>query len=82
MVKPKQKLSGKVLVVNTEFHFVFIDLGRKDNVSLGDEFLVYRGSQKVATIQVEKVYGSMATAAILAGSQEQEIFEDCVVKSF
>lgn len=82
VVRPKKELSGKVLVVNTDFHFVVIDLGKKDDISVGDEFVVYRGSQEVGKVQVEKVYDSMSTASVLAGSQEQEIVEDSVVKSF
>ncbi|MBL7084969.1 MAG: hypothetical protein ISS43_02535 [Candidatus Omnitrophica bacterium] len=82
VVKPKKKLSGKVLVVNTEFHFVVINLGKKDGISIGDEFAVYDGSKEIGRVQVEKVYDAMSTAAILAGSQEQEIIEDTIVKSF
>lgn len=82
VVKPKKQLSGKVLVVNREFHFVVIDLGKKDKVSAGDEFIVYRGSAELGRVRVEKVYEAMSTAAILAGSREQEFGEDNVVKSF
>lgn len=82
VVKPKKKLSGNVLVVNREFKFVVIDLGRKDGVGVGDEFRIYRGSEEIGKVQIEKVYDAMSTAAILSGSQEQEIDEDTIVKSF
>ena len=82
IVKPKKKLSAKVLVVNREFHFVVIDLGKKDAVSIGDEFVVYRNSQEIGKVKVEKVYDAMCTASILPGSQKEEISEDNIVKSF
>ncbi len=82
VVKPKKELSGKVLVVNGEFHFVVIDLGKQDEVALGDEFLVYRGPEEIGKVRVEKVYEAMSTAVILPGSQEQMISEDSIVKSF
>ncbi|MBN2097895.1 MAG: hypothetical protein JW714_05420 [Candidatus Omnitrophica bacterium] len=81
IVKPKKKLDGKVLIVNREFRFVVIDLGKKDGVAVGDEFRIYQGSAEVGKAQVERVYESMATAAILPGSLEEEIAEDSIVKS-
>ena len=48
----------------------------------GEELAVYQGSKEVGKVQVEKIYDAMSTAAILSGSQEQEITEDSVVKSF
>ena len=82
VVKPSKELEGKVLVVNNEFHFVVIDMGKKDGVRVSDELVVYRGPQQIGKVQVEKVYDEMSTAAILSGSQEEEIIEDSVIKSF
>lgn len=82
IVKPQQKLTGKVLVVNREFRFVVIDLGKKDRVKIGDEFIVFEDSEELARVKVEKVYQTMSTAAILAGSQENAIAEDNVIESF
>lgn len=82
VVRPSKELEGKVLVVNNEFHFVVIDLGRKDGVSVGNEFVIYQGSEVIGKVQVEKVYDAMSTASILPGSQEHKIIEDSTVKSF
>ncbi len=82
VVKPKKELSGKVLVVNKEFHFVVIDLGKKDEVGVGDEFVVYRNSQDIGKVKVEKAYEAMCTASILPGSQEEKINEESIVESF
>lgn len=83
VVKPKKEsLSGRVLVVNREFQFLVIDLGSKDGLSVGDEFVIYQGSEEVGRVQVERVYDTMSTATILPGTQEYKIMEDSTVKSF
>ncbi len=82
VVKPSRELEGKVLVVNNEFHFVVIDLGKKDGVNVGNKLVIYQGSEEIGRVQVEKVYDAMSTASILPGSQEHKISEDSVVKSF
>jgi hypothetical protein len=82
VVKSKEKLTGKVLVVNRDFHFLVIDLGRKNNISVSDEFVVYNGSLEVGRVQIERVYEAMSTASILSGSQEDKISEQSIVKSF
>ena len=83
VVKPKKKeLDGKVLVVNKEFHFVVINLGKKDDVKIGDQFIVYQGSKEFGRVEVERVYELMSTASILSGSEEHKISEDSMIKSF
>jgi phage-related minor tail protein len=83
IVKPpkKRSLSGRVLVVNREFDFVVIDLGRENDVRIGDQFVIYQGSQEVGKVKVEKVYDLFSTASMLPGSQERKIREDSIVKS-
>lgn len=83
VVKPKKEsLMGKVLVVNREFQFLVIDLGSKDGLSVGDEFVIYQGSEEVGKVQIERVYDTMSTATILPGAEEYKIMEDSTVKSF
>jgi hypothetical protein len=80
VVKPRiYKLSGTVLVVNKEFNFVVIDLGLKQGIKVGDEFLIYQDSEEIAKIRVEKVYDLMSTASILFGSQKDKISEEDIV---
>ena len=55
-------LEGKVMIVNKEFNFVVINLGSKDKVKVGDEFLVYRSGRTVGEIKVEKVHEFMSAA--------------------
>jgi septal ring factor EnvC (AmiA/AmiB activator) len=83
VVRPpkKRSLKGKVLVVNREFDFVVIDLGRKNDVQIGDQFAIYQDSQEVGKVKVEKVYDLFSTASMFPGSQERKIREDSIVKS-
>jgi len=57
-----QGQTGKVLIVNKEFNFVVINLGSKDKVSVGDEFLVSRSGKAIGDIKVEKVHEFMSAA--------------------
>jgi len=82
VIKPKRDLVGKVLVVNREFQFVVVDLGKKDGIRVGDEFRIYQDSEGIAKVQVEKVYETMATATILVGSDLDAIAEDNILKPF
>ncbi|MDP2927533.1 MAG: hypothetical protein Q8N80_01880, partial [Candidatus Omnitrophota bacterium] len=59
-------LEGKVMIVNKEFNFVVINLGSKDNVSVGDEFLVFRAGKPIGDLKVEKVHEAMSAAGFAA----------------
>jgi len=55
-------LEGNVMIVNKEFNFAVINLGSKDKVSLGDEFLVTRAGKAMGELKVEKVHEFMSAA--------------------
>ena len=61
-----KSLEGKVLIVNKEFNFVVINLGSKDKVSVGDEFLVSRAGKSIGDLKVEKVHEFMSAAGFAA----------------
>ncbi len=61
---------GKVLIVNKEFNFVVINLGSKDKVAVGDEFLVSRGGKPIGDIKVEKVHEFMSAAGFAESLRE------------
>lgn len=58
-------LEGKIIIVNKEFNFAVIDLGSKDNVSVGDEFAVSRAGKYIGDLKVEKVHESMSAAGFI-----------------
>lgn len=57
---------GKVIIVNKEFNFAVINLGSKDHVSIGDEFLVSRLGKTIGDLKVEKVHEAMSAAGFAA----------------
>ncbi len=69
-VTKKESLSavgqeGKVMIVNKEFNFVVINLGSKDKINVGDEFLVSRAGKAIGDIKVEKVHEAMSAAGFV-----------------
>ena len=75
-VKPTPALAGKVLAVNKEYDFVIIDLGKANNLNLGDILSVYRSDKFIGRIQVEKAKEDISAAAILPDWQGREFKED------
>jgi hypothetical protein len=59
-------LEGKLMIVNKEFNFAVINLGSKDKVSVGDEFLVTRAGNPIGDLKVEKVHEFMSAAGFAA----------------
>jgi peptidoglycan hydrolase CwlO-like protein len=76
----RQKPQGKILVVNREFDFVMISLGRMSGVKTGDKFGVYHDDKLVAELEVERVYEDMCSAVILREERKSRIYEDDWVK--
>lgn len=72
VVKPTPVLAGKILEVNDEHGFVVVDLGKDDNINLGDILSVYRNDKFIGRAQVEKVKEEICAAAILSDWQDRE----------
>jgi len=76
VVKPTPVLAGKILEVNDEYGFVVVDLGKDDNINLGDILSVYRNDKFIGRAQVEKVKEEISAAAILPDWQDREFKEE------
>jgi predicted RNase H-like nuclease (RuvC/YqgF family) len=66
---------GEVVVVNREYDFIVMNLGRNHGLSVGQEFQVMRGDQVLGRVKVEKVYDELSAATILPESQKESIRE-------
>lgn len=55
-------LEGKVLVVNEEYDFIVISLGKDDNVAVGDMVEILRQDKKIAEAKIEEVRDTMSVA--------------------
>lgn len=80
VVKTVPELAGKVLVINKERAFIVVDLGRVDKLMLGDILSVYRGSEFIGRVQVEKVEEKVSAAAILPDWKDTEFKENDEVR--
>ena len=56
--------AGRVLLVNRKFNFVIINMGSKQGVQIGDLFSITEGGEKIAKVQVEKLYDDYSAAKI------------------
>lgn len=61
----KNQSSGKVILVNREYHFVVVGLGKLDGINLKDQMDIVRGDQVVGKVAVSKLYDSLSSCEIL-----------------
>ena len=72
---------GQVVVVNREYDFIVMNLGKKQGLSIGQEFQVVRGTEVLGKVKVEKIYDELSAAAILPESRKDSIREGDTVKA-
>ena len=75
------RLTGSVLLYNTEYDFVIIDIGKDDHVRIGAVFQVYDEGDRVGKIRVEKVYDRMSAAVVIERVGDGNIPKRSLVKS-
>lgn len=61
----KGKLSGKVILVNREYHFIVTGIGKLDGVNPKDQMEIVRGDQIIGKATVSKLYDSLSSCEIL-----------------
>jgi len=74
-------MQGQVVVVNREYDFIVMNLGRNQGLQIGQEFQVSRGEEVLGRVKVEKVYDELSAAAILPDSKKDSIREGDQVKA-
>ena len=80
VIKPVSTLVGKVLTVNKELAFIVVDLGRANNLKLGDVLSVYRNDKFIGRAEVERVEEDFSAAVILPTWQDVEFKENDEVR--
>ncbi|MBU1007437.1 MAG: hypothetical protein KKH08_07635 [Candidatus Omnitrophica bacterium] len=63
----KELMRGRVLVVNREYGFIVIDLGKNDGVEKGIAFEVKDVRDSLGRVEIDKVYDTMSSATVLPG---------------
>lgn len=74
-------MSGQVVVVNREYDFIVMNLGKHHGLLVGQEFQVVRDNQVLGKVKVEKVYDELSAATILPESQKNNIREGDLVRA-
>ncbi|OGX50604.1 MAG: hypothetical protein A3G37_03175 [Omnitrophica WOR_2 bacterium RIFCSPLOWO2_12_FULL_46_30] len=69
-------LEGKVLVVNKEYDFVVVNIGQKDNLTIGDSLEVSRKEKKLGELKVEEVRDTMSVAIPVEPNLVKQIKEN------
>ena len=72
---------GQVVVINREYDFVVMNLGKNHGVAVGQEFQIARGNEVLGRVKVEKVYDELSAAAILPDSKKSSIREGDTVRA-
>ena len=78
---PPVVADGQVVVINREFDFIVMNLGRNHGLSVGQEFQIVRNNEVLGRAKVEKVYDELSAAALLPGAKKDNIREGDVVKA-
>lgn len=73
--------SGQIVVVNREYDFIVMNLGRNHGLSIGQEFQVVRGDDVLGRVKVEKIYDELSAAAILPDSKKDSFREGDAVRA-
>lgn len=73
--------NGQIIVVNRDYDFVVMNLGKNQGLSIGQEFQILRGETVLGKVKVEKVYEELSAAAILPESDKSSIREGDVVRA-
>ena len=71
----KPTADGQVVVVNREYDFIVMNIGKNHGLSVGQEFQIIRDNQVLGRVKVDKVYDELSAAAILPESQKDNIRE-------
>ena len=75
LVPGSRASNGQIIVVNREYDFIVMNLGRTHGLAIGQEFHIVRDNQVLGRVKVEKVYDELSAAAILPESQKDRIRE-------
>ena len=75
----KPVMQGKILVVNKEYSFIVTDIGQDKNVQKGMKFDVMDGARFLGQAEVDKVYDTMSSAAVLSGARINDMKKGNVI---
>ncbi len=75
-------VSGVVQACNNNVDIYIISVGSHDKVEVGYEFTVYRGSEYVSTIVIDKVFPNYASGTTKPGTKKRDVMagDECTTR--
>jgi hypothetical protein len=75
-------VSGVVQACNNNVDIYIISVGSHDGVEVGYEFTVYRGSEYVSTIVIDKVFANYASGTTKSGTKKRDVMagDECTTR--
>ena len=75
-------VKGVVQAVDNKVDIYVISVGIKDKVEVGYEFMVYRGSDYVSTIVIDKVFPNYASGRTKPGTKKRDVMagDECATR--
>jgi chromosome segregation ATPase len=75
-------VSGVVQACNNNVDIYIISVGSNDKVEVGYEFTVYRGSEYVSTIVIDKVFPNYASGTTKPGTKKRDVMagDECTTR--
>jgi len=75
-------VSGVVQAVDNRVDIYIISVGSHDGVEVGYEFTVYRGSEYVSTIVIDKVFPNYASGTTKPGTKKRDVMagDECTTR--
>jgi septal ring factor EnvC (AmiA/AmiB activator) len=67
-VRPKEAIRARVMAVNNEAGIIMLSVGKDDQVTRGDEFILRRGPSYVCKVRVEATYPDSCFCRVLPES--------------
>ncbi len=64
-----KSLTPRVMKINRPLNYVVINMGRTNQLRLGDKLVVERAGKLLATVEVDKLYDSFSSARIIQESK-------------
>ncbi len=64
-----KSLTPRVMKINRPLNYIVINMGRTNQLRLGDKLAVDRAGKSIATVEVDKLYDSFSSARIIQESK-------------
>lgn len=81
-VSEQKQYAGIILNINQNLNFCIISIGKKEGILPGIELVVYRESQLVGKIKVDRVFDKMSSANITSVNENEELKVEDRVRKF